>query len=158
MLAKPLLNPIECTCRKHRPLLDQVFFLSTSAQRNASDQFFCFVNLAAWMLTEFGGPDMAPVKEGADPMAALQSLLAALSKLNFAVPSSYTPARLQSGAGREVCAILNGLADWSLQQTNFTFGQPEHPQGDDDGCVLSSLRISPLDTCSGLTCCKAPAK
>jgi Intra-flagellar transport protein 57 len=148
LLAKSLLNPIERTCRKHRPLLDQTFLLSTSAPRNASDQFFCFINLAAWMLTEFGGPAMAPIKEGDDPMAALQSLLAALSKLNFDVPSSYTQARLQSGAGREVCAILNGLADWSLQQSTFTFGQPEHPQGDDYGRVLRSE----------LTCCKAPAR
>jgi hypothetical protein len=105
--------------------------VSNSPTRSPSDQFFCFINLAAWMLNEFGGLSTSPVREGEDPASALRILLSSLGQLNFAVPPSFTIARLQSGAGREVCALLDGLADWSLEQTKFTFEQPVHTRNDD---------------------------
>ena len=125
--------------RKHRPLLDHSYFAANTPARSASDQFFCFINLAGWMVNEFGDVTISPVREGDDPQAAIRTLLSTLGQLNFAVPPSCTASRLQAGAGREVCAVLNTLADWCLEKQNFTFEAPLHSSGKNDACVLLFL-------------------
>lgn len=128
-------DELTASCRKHRPLLDHAYFAASAPGRAASDQFFCFINLANWMLHGFGGLSTNPVREGDDPQAAIRALLSALGQLNFAVPPSCTVARLQSGAGREVCAVLDALADWSLEKCNFVFAPPMHEGNATDGCA-----------------------
>ena len=123
-------------CSKHRSLLDVTFFVANTNGKAASDQLFCFLNLAAWMLATFGKVDIPPAKEGSDTTAALQGILSAAGKLGLKVPASSAPARLLSGSGRDVCGMLHSLADWSLQQTKFRVEQPEHATGNDDGCAL----------------------
>jgi peptidoglycan hydrolase-like protein with peptidoglycan-binding domain len=79
---------------------------------------------------------VAAVKEGDDSASAIRSLLQLLRQLNFAVPQSFSVARLQTGSGREVCGILDGLADWALERASFRFQQPIHGVEEEDGCVL----------------------
>ena len=78
----------------------------------------------------------SPVKEGDDPQAAIRMLLAALAQLDFTVPPSCTTGRLQTGAGPEVCAVLDALANWSLEQTKFAFNQVQLQAGGDDACAF----------------------
>ena len=125
-------------CSKHRPVLDNAFFVTNTQHRSSSDQFFCFINIAAWMLNTFASVDIGPVQEGDDPAAAIRTLLASLSKLGFTVPPSLTVSRLQTGAGTEVCMVLDGLADWSLEAAAFVLEQPVHASADDDGYARCS--------------------
>jgi hypothetical protein len=77
---------------------------------------------------------MNPLKEGEDSAAAVRHLFQSMKQLNFSIPQTVTPSRLQSGSGKEMCAILNGLVDWALENTLFQFKTPEHVTEQDDRC------------------------
>jgi hypothetical protein len=120
--------------RKRRAPLDKTSFTGIKTDRPASEMFFTFYNLAAWMMHEFGQVKISPLKEGEDSASAIRTLLQNLRQLNFAVPQTFSAARLQGGSGREICGILNGLTDWALEQSSFQFQPPVH-QTEGDGCV-----------------------
>ena len=45
-------------------------------------------------------------------------------------PHRYAPVKLQSGNGREVCGVLDGLVDYVLEKRNYTYRKPVYlPDG-----------------------------
>lgn len=127
---------VDAVCRAHRPLLDPTFFALASRSRSASDQFFCFINLASWMISQHNASSgLQPVQEGDDAAAAVRALLAALQQLGFTVPPGVSHTQLQTGSGPEVCALLDKLADWCLECKGFLAQQPVHAQADENGCA-----------------------
>lgn len=91
------------------------------------------------MLTEFIGTQVKPLKEGEDATAALNQLLSTLKQLRFAVPPTFTAAKLQAGFGLEVCGVLDGLADLSLERTGFKFKPHTLTADEEEGCVAFIL-------------------
>lgn len=51
----------------------------------------------------------------------------ALRSLGFA-PPSYPPTKLAAGYGREVCALLDSLADVTLERRGFAASRPVYQQ------------------------------
>lgn len=127
------------SCRRRRTPLDRTWFVTTTTERHAAEMFFTFFNLAAWLVSKFSQINLNPLKEGDDSAAAVRNLLQSLKELNFNVPQTLTASRLQSGCGREVCGVLNGLVDWALESTLFQFKSPEHATEQDDRCVPKLL-------------------
>lgn len=121
--------------KNQRKPLNRVYF----AYQSNDNQFFYFTGLVSWLLG-LAGVEMKEAKEFDDPNQTCNNILNALKKLGFAAPS-YHSSRLTSGWGKEVCGVLDGLADYVLEKRNFTYRRPVYlPDGykdeadvDDDG-------------------------
>jgi estrogen-related receptor beta like 1 len=89
---------------------------------NQGEQFFYFTNLCSWLLGLAGIEVPAP-KEFDDPNQSCNSIIGACKKLGFSAPS-YNPMKLTAGYGKEVCGVLEGIAEYVLEKKNFTFKAP----------------------------------
>ncbi|WIA17771.1 hypothetical protein OEZ85_009284 [Tetradesmus obliquus] len=124
-----LLNFERDFCRRkkpHRKGLNPTYFAAPQPGQAGNEQFFYFTNLAAWLL-QLCGLSVATPKEFDDPNATLQGLMQALRSLGFA-PPSYPPTKLAAGYGREVCALLDSLADVTLERRGFAASRPVYQQ------------------------------
>ena len=54
---------------------------------------------------------------------ACNNIIGACKKLGFSAPG-YAPMKLTAGYGREVCGVLEGIAEYVLEKKNFTFKAP----------------------------------
>lgn len=123
-------------CKKKKPYrkpLSRLYF-AVQDTTGQGQQFFYFASLASWLLS-LAGADIGQPKEFDDPNNTCSSILNGCKKLGFASPS-YHPSKLTTGHGREICGVLDGLADYVLERRNFTYRKPMYlPDGyqDDDG-------------------------
>lgn len=117
---------------RHRAQIHRSYFSVSSPGRSQTEQLYCFVNLAAWLMHDYAGIAIKPVKEGADASAAIAQLLETLKQLRFALPTTLTAAKLQNGFGREVCGVLDGLADLALESTGTRLVPYQHSHDDND--------------------------
>ncbi|WIA38068.1 hypothetical protein OEZ86_001437 [Tetradesmus obliquus] len=124
-----LLNYERDFCRRKKPYrkgLNPTYFAAPQPGQAGNEQFFYFTNLAAWLL-QLCGLSVPMPKEFDDPNATLQGLVQALRSLGFA-PPSYPPTKLAAGYGREVCALLDSLADVTLERRSFAASRPVYQQ------------------------------
>lgn len=77
---------------------------------------------AAWLL-QLCGSNIPTPKEFDDPNTTLQTILQLVRALGFAVPS-YPPTKLAAGYGKEVCALLDGLLDVTLERRGVVVDKP----------------------------------
>ena len=77
---------------------------------------------AAWLL-QLCGTNIPTPKEFDDPNTTLHALLQAMRSLGFANPS-YPPTKLSSGHGKEVCAMLDGLLDVTIEHKGVVIRKP----------------------------------
>jgi len=120
-------------CKKKKPYrkpLSRLYFAVQDSSGQGT-QFFYFASLAAWLLSLAGADGGAP-KEFDDPNATCNNILNGCKKLGFA-PPNYHPSKLSTGHGREICGVLDGLADYVLERRNFTYRKPLYmPDGYQD--------------------------
>ncbi|KAF6265151.1 intra-flagellar transport protein 57-domain-containing protein [Scenedesmus sp. NREL 46B-D3] len=138
-----LLNYERDFCRRkkpHRKSLNPTYFAAPQPGPGGNEQFFYFTNLAAWLL-QLCGLSVPTPKEFDDPNATLQGLMQALRSLGFA-PPSYPPTKLAAGFGREVCALLDALADVTLERRGFTASRPVYQQ---DGASADEAETADVD-------------
>eukprot|EP00879_Flechtneria_rotunda_P033015 GHRR01036530.1.p1 GENE.GHRR01036530.1~~GHRR01036530.1.p1 ORF type:complete len:417 (+),score=164.74 GHRR01036530.1:845-2095(+) len=124
-----LLNYEREFCRKKKPYrksLTPTYFSMPHQVQSGNEQFFYFTSLAAWLLQSCGMSTPTP-KEFDDPNATLQAILQGLRSLGFASPS-YPPTKLNAGYGKEVCAVLDGLLDVTLERKGMVIGRPVHQE------------------------------
>lgn len=69
------------------------------------------------------GVNIPTPKEFDDPNATLQGIMQVLRALGFASPS-YPPTKLTAGYGKEVCALLDGLLDVTLERRGILLNKP----------------------------------
>ncbi|GAX75055.1 hypothetical protein CEUSTIGMA_g2499.t1 [Chlamydomonas eustigma] len=114
-------------CRRKKPYrkpLSRLYFALPLPSGSQSEQFFYFTGLASWLIGLAGGDLPAPKMED-DPNMSCNSIIAAARKLGFASPG-FTPIKLTAGNGKEVCGVLDALADYVLEKRNFTFKLPKY--------------------------------
>lgn len=80
-------------------------------------------------------------------------MLQGLRSLGFA-PPSYAPTKLSPGYGREVCALLDGLADVTLERRGTSINRPVYQA---DRCALGFRGWLPAWPLSTLHCCMPQA-
>eukprot|EP00878_Enallax_costatus_P035766 GHUV01039981.1.p1 GENE.GHUV01039981.1~~GHUV01039981.1.p1 ORF type:complete len:371 (+),score=125.12 GHUV01039981.1:382-1494(+) len=119
-----LLNYERDFCRRKKPYRNSLTpsYFAVQQGAGANEQFFYFTSLAAWLL-QLSGTNIPTPKEFDDPNATLHALLQAMRSLGFANPS-YPPTKLSSAHGKEVCAMLDGLLDVTIERKGVVIRKP----------------------------------
>ncbi|XP_077470878.1 intraflagellar transport protein 57 homolog [Stigmatopora argus] len=107
-----------------KPLSRHYFVSSPYLASNPGEQFYLFAITAAWLIEEAGGSFGKP-REDDEPAATVSNILAELRALGVKV--DFPPSKLKSGAGEQVCFVLNALAEHALKRRGFSFKRPKYP-------------------------------
>ncbi|RDD41609.1 Intraflagellar transport protein 57-like protein [Trichoplax sp. H2] len=112
-------------------------------QINSGEQFHKFTGLVAWLLGICGVTDFEPPQEYDDPNATISNILGALKKLS--IQTDFPPSKLKTGAGQQVCYVLDSLADVALKSIKFKWDKPIYPEEeneDDENFFDENLEVT----------------
>ncbi|MCJ8744970.1 hypothetical protein PDJAM_G00124780 [Pangasius djambal] len=142
-----LLDYEEQVLVKHnmKPLSRHYFVASSYTVSNPGEQFYMFNVIAAWLITLCGRSFETP-QEYDDPNMIVSNILMHLRALGGLV--DFPPSKLKSGAGENVCYVLDRLAEEALKCRQFVWKRPVYPSeeleeesvmGDDAELILSKV-------------------
>lgn len=112
-------------CSKHNlpPISQHYFAFSTSA----SEQLHYFAHLFSWLIS-FQRVELKAPDEYADPNLTCQAMLSKLKEVKI-FPET-TMSQILKGSGKEVCQILDALAQRALEANSWEWGKPIIPRED----------------------------
>ncbi|EDV19563.1 uncharacterized protein TRIADDRAFT_61928 [Trichoplax adhaerens] len=94
-------------------------------QINSGEQFHIFTGLVAWLLGICGVTDFEPPQES--------------------IQTDFPPSKLKTGAGQQVCYVLDSLADVALKSIKFKWDKPIYPEEeneDDENFFDENLEVT----------------
>ncbi|EGD80507.1 hypothetical protein PTSG_01098 [Salpingoeca rosetta] len=112
-------------CKKFSMKPIHRYYFAESTDPN--EQLWYFANLVSWLLSFLKQRYKAPDQYD-DPNSIVTSVMMELRKAGVSVDVSQS--KLKTGAGEEICQILNQLGQMALKSLKWTWGKPIHKHED----------------------------